>query len=147
MNSHIRRKLAMAVRARDFSRAHPDPGEGFTATLARLEDRLTRAEALATQQRSGDLAVRASTASKAELRRTIREQHLKHLARIARAVAAEEPELGQRFQLPRQNTTHQTFLAAARAMAAEAVAHRAIFIRDGMPETFQEDLEIGRAHV
>jgi len=140
MNHSIRRKLTMATRVRDFNRAHPDASEGYTATLTRLEDRLARAEALATQERSGFLAVRAATTRKKELRLTIRGEHLEHLARIGRAVAADEPELARRFQLPRWSTNHQTFLAAARAMAAEAKARRAIFIRDGLPESFEEDL-------
>jgi len=140
MNRSIRRKLTMATRVRDFNRAHPDGGEGHTLMLALLEDRLTRAEALATQQRSGYLAVRSAATRKLELRRTIREEHLEHLARIGRAAGTEQPELAKRFQLPRQNVDSQTFLASARASAAEAAAQKAIFVRDGMPETFLEDL-------
>jgi hypothetical protein len=140
MNVGIRRRLAMATRVRDFSRAHPDGTAGYTETLARLEDRVSRAEALATQQATGYLAVRASTAKKLELRRHIREEHLKHLARIAHGVSEGNPELTQRFQVPQHNLDHQHFLAAARAMAAEATAQRAIFLKDGMPESFEEDL-------
>jgi len=49
MNISIRRKLEMAARVRDFARAHPDDNQGHTAAVARLEDRVARAEALAQQ--------------------------------------------------------------------------------------------------
>jgi hypothetical protein len=141
MNTDIRRKLEMAMRVRSFSRDHPDPSERFTSTLARLEDRLTRAEALITQQGTGRLAAHAATTRRAELRRDIRNRPLRHLVRIASAASREEPGLGLRFQLPHKTVSHIAFLAAARGMAAEAANRRDLFVGFGMPATFLDDLE------
>jgi hypothetical protein len=48
----------MAVRVRDFSRAHPSADANYAPVLGRLEERVTRMEALARQQ-GGYLATRA----------------------------------------------------------------------------------------
>ena len=98
MNTNHRRRLAMAIRVRDFCRAHPYANERYAAAVARLEDRTARAQALDTQQQGGRLLVRAMTVSREALKRTIREQYLKPLAAIAVAVSAEEPELAARFK-------------------------------------------------
>ena len=47
MNAKVRRKLEMGRRAHEFSRANPDASAGYVAALARLEERLARADALA----------------------------------------------------------------------------------------------------
>ena len=60
MNAKSRRRIEMGTRALDFSRAHPDASPGYTAAVTRLEERLARAEQLATQQREGTLQVRAA---------------------------------------------------------------------------------------
>ena len=99
MNAKSRRRIEMGTRALDFSRAHPDASPGYTAAVTRLEERLARAEQLATQQREGTLQVRAATARKRELRRTMRRTHLTHLARVARVAAREMPDLAQKLVL------------------------------------------------
>jgi len=140
MNTSNRRRLAMAIRVRDFSRAHTYANERYAAVVARLEDRVARAQALDTQQQGGRLLVRSMTVSKEELKHTIREQYLRHLAAIAVAVSAEEPELAARFPLPRRGANHQDFVTAARAMAAEAEVRRDLFTSYGLPESFLADL-------
>jgi hypothetical protein len=140
MNSMIRRKLAMVSRVRDFCRANPSDTPGYVEALAQLEERLGRAEGLATQQDTGVLTQRGSTKGKAVLRKTIRENHLRHLVRIARGAATVNPELPKRFRLPFKTANGQTFLAAARAMLEQATANKDLFIQDGMPATFLDDL-------
>ncbi len=51
----------MAARVRDFLRTHKTDGVGEGLGLAKLEDLITRAETLATQQRGGLVAARAAT--------------------------------------------------------------------------------------
>ena len=53
MDARLRRRLEMAVRARDFLRAHRTEGVAEGAALARLEELVQRAEVLAAQQRAG----------------------------------------------------------------------------------------------
>src|SRR5258708_36626581 len=61
VNAIVRRRLEMAARVRDFLRTHKTDGVGEGLGLAKLEDLITRAETLATQQRGGLVAARAAT--------------------------------------------------------------------------------------
>src|SRR3989449_11644571 len=61
MNAVLRRRLERAARVRDFIRAHRTDGAGEGTALARLEELLQRAEALAAQQRAGVVAARSAT--------------------------------------------------------------------------------------
>src|SRR5437867_5471614 len=60
MNAQLRRRLEMAGRVREFLRAHKTDGVGEGLGVAKLEELLTRAEVLASQQRSGVAATRSS---------------------------------------------------------------------------------------
>src|SRR2546423_14596352 len=60
MNAVLRRRLERAARVRDFIRAHKTDGAGEGTALARLEELLQRAEALAAQQRAGVVATRSA---------------------------------------------------------------------------------------
>jgi hypothetical protein len=139
MDRTIRRKLDMATRARDFCRAHPSTSAHFTETLAKLEERLARAQTLANQERSGRNIVRASSGTRVNLQRTILESPLKDIVRIARA-AADQAELSRLLRLPHPRANRQTFLTAARVIAADAAAHKDLFVTNGLPESFVEEL-------
>jgi hypothetical protein len=68
MNYSIRRKLDMAGRVRDFCRTHPDQNPGYTAAVARLEERVTCADALARQEVAGRQSVTGAVVNKEQLR-------------------------------------------------------------------------------
>jgi len=140
MNTGIRRRLDTAIRVRDFSEAYPEESAGYATVLGRLQSNILRAEALATQQRSGTIAVRASASRRRVLRGVLHQHLLRPLARVAASAATEEPELEKKFALPRSNANHQTFRTAARAMAAEAQAQKDRFMRHGMTEPMLNDL-------
>ena len=140
MNAKARRKLEMGARALDFSRAHPDASPGYTAAMTRLEERLARGERLASQQREGQLEVRAASARKAELRRAMRRAHLSHLAQVAKVAAREVPELAQKLVLRPGPTTYVAFRTAARGMAAEAQNQKEVLVKHGLVETVLDNL-------
>lgn len=140
MQVAVRRKLEMAARVRDFSRAHPSKNAGYDSVLARLEERLGRADALATQQRAGLIAVHAATVRRQELRRALQFKLLRHLIRVGEAAAKERPELAERFRLPTIRATHKSFMVAVKAMLAEAVAAKDLFVGQGLSETPLDDL-------
>jgi hypothetical protein len=56
MNRQVRRRLEMAVRVRDYSRAHPSADASYASVLSRLESSITRMEELAGQQQGGILS-------------------------------------------------------------------------------------------
>jgi hypothetical protein len=124
----------MGARALEFCRAHTEGSQGYAAALARLEERLGRAERLAAQQRDGVLQVRAATALKRELRVTLRRTHLQHLAGVAALAAREQPELGLKFVITRDVTSYQAFRTAAHGMAAAATANKELLVRHGLAD-------------
>jgi hypothetical protein len=140
MNSKTRRKLEMGARVLEFSREHPNVSSGYASALARLEERLARADRLEAQQREGILLSRAATTRKLELRRSLKMGLLAHLASVAQAASAEAPELAQKFSLPETTQSYRAFRAAARAIEAEALERKELLLKHGLAETALQDL-------
>jgi hypothetical protein len=140
MNAKTRRTLEMGKRALEFSRTHSDASPGYAAALSRLEERLTRAEQLAGQQRNGILESRAASATKRDLRRLMRRSQLVHLASVAEIASKEVPELEQKFLLTDEGTPFLTFRTAARAMQAEAQSRKELLVKHGLADTVLDSL-------
>lgn len=140
MNAKARRKIEMGMRALEFSRGHPDASPGYTAALARLEEQVARAAALAEQQRTGLLQVRNATARKRELQRAMMGAHLDHLAQVGKAAAKEVPDLARTFVHSRVRMPYLAFRTAARGMAAEAQANKELLVKHGLSDTVLTDL-------
>jgi hypothetical protein len=140
MDARSRRKLGMAANAAEFSRGHPDESPGYQAVLSGVEEKLARAKQVAAEQRSGLLGVRAAAARKLELRRTMREAHLAHLAQVARAAGREAPEVAQKFVFRPGTTTYVAFQTTARAFVTEAEAHGELLVRHGLVESVLAEL-------
>jgi hypothetical protein len=139
MNYSIRRKLDMAGRVREFCRTHPDQNPGYTAAVARLEERLARAEALARQEVAGRQSVSGAVVSKEQLRLEIH-QTIALLAGLAGPAAREERELAVGIIRPDVNGSHQAFLTRSRVAAATGSTHKELLVKYGMPETFLDEL-------
>ncbi len=77
----------------------------------------------------------------AEIRRGIVQDHLTHIVRIARVSLSQDPELRRLFLLPEERMNREAFVARVRATLAAAAERRALFITEGLPETFVEELE------
>jgi hypothetical protein len=140
MNAKTRRRIEMGSRALGFSIAHPDTSAGYATTLARLEERLTRARQLIDLQRGGISDVRAATRQKLELRKTMRRTQLMHLARVAEGAEKELSGMAQKFALAPEQTPYLEFQAAAHAMLAEAQSHKDLLVRHGLAETLLDGL-------
>ena len=140
MNAKTRRKLEMGTRVLNFSRVHPDASPGYAAALSRLEERLTRAQDLAAQQRDGILDVRAATVQKRDLRRLMRGTQLKHLARVAEVAARDVPELATKITLTPRPNTYLGFRTAARGMVAEAQTQKELLVKHGLVDTVLDSL-------
>jgi hypothetical protein len=141
MNAKCRRKVEMGRRALGFSRVHPDASPGYAATIARLQDRLGRAEQLATQQHEGLATVHAATKRKSELRRKMKRAHLNHLMRVGEAVALEAPDLAEKLVLTRAASTYLAFQTVAHSMAAEALGRKELLVKYGLAETVLDSLQ------
>ncbi len=143
MEGKVRLKLDMAERVRDFCLAHPGTATQYTDTMARLEEQLSRAQSLATQFVSGRIERHASSGTRQQLQRALVQTPLKDLVRIARVALGSDAELARRFVLPSGKASKASFLAQARALAAEATDQKALFVSYGMAEGFLDDLTAG----
>ncbi len=139
MDARLRRRLEMAVRVRDFLRAHRTDGVAEGAALARLEELVQRAEVLAAQQRAGIVATRAATEMRAEVRRALRSKLLLYLSAVGGVAASENLELAAQFRLPRVGP-NQAFVTMARGMSESLIADITAAI-----EEFEQTLEATRA--
>lgn len=133
-------KLAMASRVLEFSRIHPSALPGYAEALAQLEGILARARTLMREKVVGHVMERASSRGKNALRAIIRDRYLTHLVRIGQAAAATYPDFRQCFRLPARTSRESVFLGICRDMALRAEGHKWLFLKDGMPATFVEDL-------
>jgi hypothetical protein len=140
MNRKTRTRLEMATRALEFSRAHPDDSPGYVTAMTQLQEQLARARQLADQQREGIVETRAATARKRDLQRAMRRQQLVHLARVARRAAKDEPELVQKFQLPREPIPYLAFTTVARTMIAEGQRQKDLLVKHGLVERVLDSL-------
>jgi hypothetical protein len=140
MDARSRRKLGMGANAADFSRSRPDESAGYGAVLSGVEEKLARAKVVAAEQRSGLLGVRAAAAQKLDLRRTMREGHLAHIAQVARAAGREAPEVAQKFMFRPGMNTYVAFQTTARGFLAEAETHRELLVRHGLVESVLTEL-------
>lgn len=132
MNKLVSSRLEMGARALEFSRAHPVTSDGYTTTLKQLEEQLARADQLAKEQERGTTEVRAATARKSELKRSIRRSQLVHLVRVAKRAAREVPELAQKFDLPRLPFRNLAFKNVARTMLEEAQQQKELLVKHGL---------------
>src|SRR5438046_3488697 len=139
MDARLRRRLEMAVRVRDFLRAHQTDGVAEGAALTRLEELVQRAEVLAAQQRAGIVATRAATEMRAEVRRALRSKLLLYLSAVGGVAGSENLELAAQFRLPRVGP-NQAFATMARGMVEKATTHKELLVKRGMSETFIADI-------
>ena len=135
MNAQSRRKIEMGTRALAFSRARPDTEPGYAAAAAKLEQLVARSVQGATAQREGIVAVRAATARKLALRRTMLSVHIAHLAEVGQEAAREDHELGNTFRFKPAASTMLAFQSAARSMANAAAVHREVLVKYGLAES------------
>ena len=142
MRAKSRRKLEMGRQVLEFFRQHPVTSPGFANAIARLQDRMNRADQLAQQQVDGRSEVHAATARKADLRRLMLKAHLDHLSSVAQIAAVEDPEVLQKFVFPPDATTYLAFRAAASAMAAEAESRKELLLRHGLSEEVLTGLKV-----
>jgi hypothetical protein len=140
MNRIVRRRLEMAVRVRDFSRAHPSTDANYATVLAQVEELIARMEALAKQQQDGTVTAHASTVRRKVLRRRLHHELLRHLVTVADIAAAEQPGLAERYAMPKGNETNETFRTLARRLLVQGQAEKEVLAKHGLADKLLEDL-------
>ena len=140
MNSMVRRKLDMASRVREFTRAHAGSDPGYPTVLARLDELLPRAEAIAARQHQGRVAARGAQAGRMELRRELHSQLMHYLVAVGSFAAKDQAELSERFKLPDINATNQAFLTSVKALLVAAEGQRDLLAKQGLVLTSLDEI-------
>jgi len=140
MRTEIRRKLEMAARVREFILAHSSTESSYAPVLARLEERLKRAGAIAARQHDGLAAARAARAHREELRRVLHSQLIRYLVAVGDIVAKDRTELSERFRLPDGNATNSAFLTSVKSLIVMAEQQKELLVQEGMSESLLDDL-------
>ena len=142
MLAKTRRKLEMGTRVLEYARLHQDTSPAFVSAVARLRERVARADQLARQFNDGRSAVHVATARKSELRRRILRTHLHHLTSVAQVASIEEPELARKFVIARRTFTYRGFQTAASGLAAEAESRKELLMKHGLAEEVLTGLQV-----
>jgi hypothetical protein len=132
--------MDMAVRVREFSRAHPSADPNYASVLARLEDGVVRLEMLAKQQEGGYMVSRSSVEKRRALRRRLRDELLRHLVTVAEVAAEESPGIMPRYRMPAGNASNATFQALARKLLDNGQADKELLARHGLSQRLLDDL-------
>jgi hypothetical protein len=139
MRATLRRRLERAVRVREFLRAHKTEGAEAVA-LTRLEELLTRAEALAAQQVAGVVARQGSVAQRAQVRAELHGKLLRYLTGVGAVAAKEDVQLAAQFRLPQVRTANLAFITLARGMLEKAIEHKDLLAKRGLSENVLTDI-------
>ena len=141
MDRVVRRKIDMASRVREFTRAHVDSDPGYPPVLARLEELLPRAEAIAARQHQGLVSARGAQAGRMELRRQLHSQVAHYLVAMGSFVSKDQAEVSARFKLPDINATNQAFLTAVKALVVAAEGQQELLAKQGLVPASLEDIK------
>ena len=141
MEDRIRLRLIVGKSARDFANQHPSEVEGHAATATELGKTVDRMEELVASIERGHRDATGATQEKQRLLGVVHREFLKPMAAIARGNGTLDPQVGLLFRTPDRGADSSAYLGAARTMARQAEGHKPLFVRDGMPETFVQDLD------
>ncbi|MDX2058106.1 MAG: hypothetical protein SFV24_09920 [Gemmatimonadales bacterium] len=140
MQRNIGSKLEMAVRVRGFVRAHPFSDPTHAALGVRLEEAVSKAQALAVREQTGRLDAGAAVRHRRELRRYLQRELIRYVSRVGRVASKDHPELIGRFVAPRAQMRNATFLARAWDLLEAAKTHREVLAAHGLAATQVDDL-------
>jgi hypothetical protein len=140
MERIISRRKQMAESVCVYSDTHPSADPNAAGVVTRLKAAVARITELGGQQKGGLLSSHASTARRTGLRRTIRNNLLRHLVTVANAAAGETAALLGMFEIPKANLSHARFENDARKMLDQGRAQRDLLLQHGLSATLLDDL-------
>jgi hypothetical protein len=129
-------------RVQVFLGAHPapapmtyaEPKEILDTVIAKLSDHLTN-------QVSGRRLSQAEKRRQDALSEKLREHHLRPIAAIARASSFSTPGIDRALRIPRKNSGVLNLLTDARSIRNSILLYQPMFVRNGRPADFLEQLD------
>lgn len=114
--------------------SYAEPKEILDDVIAKLRD-------YATSQVSGQRLSQAEKEKQEELVRRLREHHLRPIAAIAKASLSQSPGIGRALRMPAGNLGVFGLLSAARSIRTSIALYEPVFVRNGRPADFLEQLD------
>ncbi|HXC24286.1 MAG TPA: hypothetical protein VNU46_00115 [Gemmatimonadaceae bacterium] len=116
----------------------PALGTNFAPQVQALQDAVTQLISYTSTTASG--AIDGSIATRNALRRTLRVDHLDPIRRVSRALKLTHPEIPSLVRLPAFDAGIDAQLSAARAIARDITPYHDLFVADGLPADFIDQL-------
>lgn len=140
----IRQKQAIEAyqRVQDFVYGHPlaSPG-GYGTAAKRLDEAIARLSNHTSLQVHGGRQAQVETRRQKALKRHLREQHLRPIAKIAKAVLREVPGIDAALRIPDRRLPVTQLIATAMAIAEAVAPYEATFVEIGRPADFLKQLD------
>jgi hypothetical protein len=139
--------LNALVRAQQFLDAHADALSGVnTSARKQLDDVVKQLSDYSVTQDSASRGSRGETARQHALRVALRRSYMRPVSKLAQLKLRTVPEFAA-LTLPPTTTPPQRLVATAYAMADAAGVHAQVFVDNGLPPTFVDDLRAAAAAV
>jgi len=142
MNADMKRRIEMAGRVLVYSREHPSDAAGYQAAVARLVERLARAETVTQLHATNRLLSKGGLAERRALRRTLTAD-LRLLAAIARSAGLESVGTPVVIQYPGPGQSNLAFLEGGRAAVSLGREQEELLVRHGLPAAHLGELAVG----
>ena len=140
MRTIVRRKLEMAARVREFSRAHVSTEPGYAPVLERLQDTIDRAMAIDARQQEGFKAVKGARARRKELRRVIHSQLVRYVVSLGALAMKGQADVAGRFKIPDGAAPNAAFITTVKGLIGDAEQHKDQLVSLGMSATLLDEL-------
>lgn len=129
-------------RVQDFLAAHPAPAPAsYGVPKQMLDEVVGRLTEHSTDQVAGRRLSRAETQRQKKLRAVLREQYLRPLSKVAKASLPDAPGIDKALVMPAPQISSTKLIAEAQGMRDAVASHQAVFVRNGRPENFLEQLD------
>ncbi|GAC1481034.1 MAG: hypothetical protein NVS1B4_26250 [Gemmatimonadaceae bacterium] len=149
MNTKQERELETLRRAHEFLVHNPPtPAPANLAVQVKvLGDTLEKLTHSAVDQNMGRRLGKQETGRQRAIRQRLRKDQMQPVARIARALLPDAPGIDKALRPVSPRIRNEALIIEARAMAEAATPYRRIFVENGIPATFVEDLKASAAEI
>lgn len=138
VNTEFRRKLEMAERVREFTRARATSEPSYAPVLTKFQELVTRTEQIVARQHQGRLDAKGARDRRKDLRRMLQFQLVHYLVAVGSVATKDQAELAARFKLPSTNSTNTVFLTSVKALLVVAESQRDLLVQGGMEPALLE---------
>jgi hypothetical protein len=114
-------------------------GPSIASSRRNLDDVVAQLTTLAVTQSTSKIAGEGATARQKSLRTSLRANHMKPIAEVAKQQLRDVPEFAS-LTMPVKKLGATQLVAAATAMASAAQPHEAVFTQVGLPDDFLDQL-------